>query len=459
MKDLKHLPFFKALKHLVPVVFLLASFSVKANNLSNSFSISITEIIKREYKTKTYREFNEFMEEHSLEDLMVPANRGNLRAQRMAFFLYYLVETESTFLIPLRNNKFILVSSDILSQIEILLQKTRTPEAWFVKGLLHSREGNYQEGFANFNEAKKAGHALSYLAYLKFSIIHPGATDSTANKELIYRTLRKMEQKNIKVPGFNFLMGSILFARGEISEAKEWFTKALNDPIFPNATKAYMGLIHKKNRHYSLAKQYMAEASIAGVDVVKPRLLEIHLQEGDYKAASELLQDIALRWGKYTDSASIKASFLLSYITGRGLGSAADPIQSYIWADRADKIYHLSRDANTPRAVNPQTERYMLPGNLTFHNRAQTIDVSEYSAQSFPKMDDPPFIFKLMSFRPVNEITQRQRRYMETHFHTLIETLTQQGKLQIAYSAADIMFRDLHFLPTGGRCENLGFAN
>lgn len=459
MKDLKCFHFLKVLKYFVPVVFLLTSFPLKAGNISNIFSISISEIIKREYKLKTYQELNEFMEEHSIEDLMVPGNRGNLRTQRMAFFLYYLAKTESTPLIPLENNRSILVSSDILSQIEILLEKTRTPEAWFVKGLLQLREGNYEEGFGNLNKAKKAGHALAYLAYLKFSITHSGSVNSTSQQELIYRTLRKMEEKNIEVTGFNFLMGSILYTKGMISEAKEWFTKALNDPVFPNAAKAYMGLIHKKNGQYSLAKQYLTEASKEGATIIKPRLLEIHLMEADYKAASELLQDIALHWGRYNDSASIKASFLLSYITGRGLGTSADPIQSYIWADRANKIYHLSQDENIPRAINPLTGRYMLRDNFTLHNIAQPTN-SRHSSQPFPKMDDPPFVFKLMSFRQsANRITQKQRRYMETHFHTLLETLNRQGKLQTAYSASDIMFRDLHFLPLGGGCENLGFAN
>ena len=455
MKDLKYLHFFKALKHLIPVVFLLVSFSITAHPILNIFSVSISEIINKEYKLKTYQELNEFMEENSIEDLITSTHKSNPRVKKLAFFLYYIVKSESTFLIPLENNKSILVSLDAFSQIETLIKKTRTPEAWFIRGLLELREENYLEGLAYLNEAKKADHALAYLAHLKFSILNPDSKYYVSRTEFIYQVLREMEQRNITVPGFNFLMGSILYAKGRFSEAKEWFTKALKDPIFPNAVKAYMGLIYKKNRQYPLAKKYLAEASEEGVYVVKPRLLEIYLQEGDYKVASELLEDMALHWGRYNDSASIKASFLLSYIMGRGLGVSADPIQSYIWADRARKIYHLSQDVNTPRTVDLQTGRYMIPNTFTLNNTAQTSNNSEHSS---PKIDDPSFIFKLMSFREsTSQITERQWGYMAAHLHGLVQTLTRQGKMETAYSASNIMFRDLHFLPSN-RCPG-GFAN
>ena len=130
---------------------------------------------------------------------------------------------------------------------------------------------------------------------------------------------------------------------------------------------------------------------------------------------------------------------------GRGLGVSADPIQSYIWADRASKIYHLSQNTNIPRVKNHQTGIYMIPNTFTFNNTAQPTNNSEYS---FSKIDDPSLIFKLMSFREsANRITERQWRYIAIHLHALIETLTRQGKMETAYSAANIIFRDLHFLP------------
>lgn len=463
MKNNNPLPFLKNLKYIVLIVFLLRFFSLEAfPSVKNIFSTSISEILKQEYTLKTYQELREFMEEHSIEDLIVLGNRGNLRVQRMAFFLYYyLTKTESTFSILLGSNEFVLISPDILFQIKTLLQKNRTPEAWFVKGLLQLRKGNYREGLANLNEAKKAGHALAYLAHLKFSLINPDVIDPASHKELIYQTLREMEQRNITVPGFSFLMGSILFIRDELEEAKKRFIKALKNPTFRKASKSYIGLIYSKNGQYALAKQYLTETSQEGTYVVKPRLLEIYLQEGNYKRVFELLQEIALQWGRYTNIASIKASFLLSYMTERGLGTSADPVQSYIWADRANKIYHISQDENIPKTFNAQTGRYMLlPDSFTFHHTVQATTTSEHSPQSFSKMDDPPFIFRLMSFKQTGDrMTARQLRYIDTHFYTLTETLNQQGKLQRAHSAANTIFKDLHFLPVGGACPQIGFAN
>ena len=151
-----------------------------------------------------------------------------------------------------------------------------------------------------------------------------------------------MEDRNIKPLGFNFFMGTVLFLKDRYIKAKKYFSQAIE----------------------------------RGRDAARPYLLDIHVREGNYVAAFELLQDMALYWGnKYTDIASIKASILLSYMLERGLGVLKDFIEFYKWADRAKRIYIVSKNNIIPRQVDPQTGRYMLFDIADFNSPTETATV------------------------------------------------------------------------------------
>ena len=245
----------------------LAAFSLKV-----VFPAVISEIIHQEYKQKNLDDLDKFMETHSVKDLITAAEQSNLESQRILFFLYYLINDQFTGIFKLKNQKIITVNVEDILRIEALIKNTNTVEAWFVWGICQLKRGNHQEGMLYLNKAKKAGHAISYLAILAFEIKEQKESPTTNKKtqkgniEKAYQALKQMKRRNIQIPGFDFLMGTILFLKGQDSEAKKRFDKMVKQGHFTSvASLSYIGMIHNRNNKTESAKKYFIEAIERGV--------------------------------------------------------------------------------------------------------------------------------------------------------------------------------------------------
>ncbi len=451
------LSFLQKIKIAILFTLLFINTSIQAFTLDDVLNMVVSEIIQQEYLLKNLDAFKSFMENHSFEELISSAEQSNKRSQTILFSLYYFMESRFLYTLDLPNDKSVTVTQDDLSRIKDLIKRTNSPEAFFIQGLYHIHFGDRDTGIPYLSKAKEAGHALAYLVDIVLAVKKTeGVTSKPIRKEIqkqnieiTYTTLKEMEERNIKPPGFDFFMGTVLFLKGQYTEAKKYFARELNNNLLATPTLIYIGIIHKKNRQYESAKNYLSQAIERGGDAARPYLLDIYIREGNYISAFELLHEMSLQWGKYTDIASIKASILLSYMLERGLGAPEDLIESYKWADRAKRIYSVSRNNSIPRRVDSLTGRYML--SLTFFNEdTETMTVLREHSISHPKTDELPPLFKLMKVNN-KKLTRRQTEIIQMQIDSLTQTLVSLGQLQKARVISADMFESLHS-PIGSRC-------
>ena len=449
--------FLRYLKYTVLCLFLLTNIQAFPNTLNTVFPLIVSEVIREKYTLKNMEILNNLIKQNSLEDLITLAEQSNQESQKILFFLYYAIKSNK--ILQWEDNRSIIITSDNLSKIETMIKTTNTPEAWFVWGFCQAKFGSYTEGMAYLNKAKEAGHSLAYLVIPAFIINTQQKSEMFLNEniKMIHQTLKEMESKNITSLGFNTLMGILFYAQNKYNKAKEQFTKVIkHNNIFFNPAHTYLGMIYYKENNYELAKKYLLIGIEAGNDTTKPKLLDIYFKESNYSAAFKLLREMALNWGKYTDVASIKASFLLSDILANGLGVSADLIQSYVWATRARIIYDISRDHRVTKYVDSETGRYVL---LNFTEPNYKINILDaiinnnkvYLVES-QKTEEPVDVFSLMDLKKYDPyINQKQIQAIRQKITTLTEKLIQIKKLHTAHFQADARFKDLH-LPVS-RCE------
>lgn len=468
-KKMSHIKTFQIflLKFLKKTALLFVFFiniSLEASTFEPFFTQFVSEIIAREYLKKNIKAFNNFIENHSFEDLISSAEQSNQQSQEILFSLYYFIKSRSIEMFKLKDNKYVALTEEDLNRIKSLIEKTNTPEAYFAWGFYLARSGDYKTGMIYLKKAKEAGHALAHLSIPSFLITENKnpfiPTDEKTNQrdiDVVYNTLKEMENKKITITGFDFLMGTILFTKDQYTDAKKYFEKETTKkhPYRTIISYGYLGMIYQKEGNNMLAKEQFTKALNRGDYGAKLYLLDIHIQEGNYKSASELLEDIATHWGLYNDVTAIKASVLLSYILSKGLGMPQDLIQSYVWIIRAQKIYGSSIDPNILKMVDPNTGRITLFSNFQQDevNNLQTIKSEKKYKTQKQEIEDPFNLFSLIDVQNnISDMTHKQLKTIRQQLDILTQKLTALGELQKVHTTANTIFDNLH-LPGGGSCE------
>ena len=457
-------PVSKFFKKIVLLSVFFINISTEAITFELFFTQLVSEIIAKEYLGENAEAFNNFMKNHSFEDLISSAEQSNQQSQEILFSLYYFIKSKSIDMLKLKDNKYVELTEEDLNRIKTLIEKTNTPAAYFAWGFYHARSGDYKTGMIYLKKAKEAGHALAHIAIPSFTITENQnpiiPTDEKTNQEnidTVYKALKEIENKKITIAGFNFLMGTILYTKDQYTDAKKYFEKETTKkhPYLTIISYGYLGMIYQKEGNNTLAKEQFTEALNRGDHAAKLYLLDIHIQEGDYKSAFKLLENIATNWGLYNDITSIKSSFLLSYILSKGLGMPQDLIQSYVWITRAQKIYDLSIDPNILKVVDPKTRRITLFSKSQqdeVHNSQPIKSEKEYKTNK-QEIEDPFNLFSLLKLQTnISEMTHKQLTAIKQQLDILTQKLLATGEFQKAHTIANTTFETLHS-PSGGMCE------
>lgn len=440
------------------LLFFTINVACYANTFEFAMSITLYEILEKEYISENKKNLNKYLSENSLESLITSAEKLDRKSQELLFFLYcYHIITENRTVWT--DNKFIIVNDDSLLRIENLIKNTSSTEAWFALGFYQLQIRNYEKAISYLNKAKEAGHALAYLLPLMFTMVEQLKLPMSKikenpeiNVESVHQVLKEMKDRNITIFGFNILMGMVLFMKNEDTKAIVHFKNAIKNQEsreFSTASMAYIGLIHDRNNRNQLAKKHFAKAIERGNDVVKARLLDIYLTEGDYMSSRDLLQEIATQWGKYNDTPSIKASFLISYMLAQGLGRTKDPIQSYVWATRAKTIYDISNNPHVWRVRIDGADRYILYSsiiNINPHITTTEVDILTHNKQAEHAGYTPKEIFDLMRIHnsEKTDITTEQLQIIEAQIASLTQELKDSKQLQLARLVSNNEFEKLH---------------
>lgn len=463
----------KFLKKTTLLSVLLINISIEASTFEHFFTEIVFHIIASEYTEKNIEAFNNFMKNHSFEDLISSAEQSNQKAQEILFSLYYLNNRPiDTF--KMIDNKVIKIIKIIkltpkdLHRMRTFTETTSTPAAYFAQGLYYTRSGDYEKGMTYLDKAKEAGHALAHLYILIFRITEQTTitpitpTDTKTNQkniDIVYAALKEMESKGITITGFDFLIGITSYIKGLYTDARQYLEKVItkNHPLFTIPSYGYLGKIYQMEGQNTLAKEHFITAINKGYHGVKSYLLDIYIKEGNYKSAIELLKDISLHWGVYNDVVAIKASVLLSHILEKGLGTPQDLRQSYVWITRAQKIYNLSINPNIPKLVDPDTGRYVLQiqSQQDNVNNSQIIKSKKKYKTKKQEIENPFTLFNFLNTQKnISDMTSEQLKAMKLQIDILTKKLITRGEFQKAYTVANTTFENLH-LPGGGRCEGI----
>ena len=419
-------------------------------------SVSLHKVLEKEYLFENKKKLNKYLSENSLESLITSAEKSYRQSQELLFFLYcYHIITDSR-VFAIDNNNLITLSDDNLLRIKNLIKKASSTESWLALSFYQLEKNNYEKAMSYLNKAKEKGNALAYLFSLILTTVNHQNFQAnkitgspTTNIESIYQILKEMKDRNITIFGFNMLMGVVLFVKNKNSEALEYFRKEIKEKRsqkFLTASIAYVGLIHDRNNQRKLAKKNFIKAVERGNDMVKSRLLDIYLKEGNYTSSWNLLQEIATQWGKYNDTPSIKTSFLISYMLSQGLGRKKDIIQSYVWATRAKAIYNISKDPNIWKIRTGDTNRYALYSNIEFNPHIVKTTPDIVSPNRKQKRYTPQEMFDLMKIHDINKIniTTEQVQIIEAQITSLTEKLKASKQLQLAIVNSNNTFEELH---------------
>ena len=441
--------------------------------LKSVFSIVVSEVIKKEFTRESVPILNRLLKTHSLEELMKLAEQSHPEAQKTIFFLYYLAKIKRIDVFPIENGGQIIINDHFMQRAEALIQQTSGASALFLRGLYLFTQGDVQESTRLLKQAGATGHGLSRLSLLIINIMENSVTAEPADKILIHektifaeihQNLNAVKNAHRDLPGLNFLTGILLYLKQEDEKAiKRFFTVIKNNNFhdFTTASYAYIGMIHHRNKRYSLAKKHLITAIKRGNDTSKPYLLDIYVNEGNHSETIKLLEEIATQWGKYRGIASIKASFLLSYMLERGMGAVEDLIQAYIWAERINKIYLINQTFDIQKTLNPQTGRYMVdPGLYTLlftykHTEEQQEKQLEKQQEStsgtthhLQAKNNLPNLFELMDLynRRSPFLTAEQRQITIDYIKRLEQKLNARQELTRARDIAKSAFEQLHLL-------------
>ncbi len=434
----------------------------RALDLETVFMAVVSDILHVEYEKKNFTALQNYMEYKSLEELLFSAEHHNQSAQRILFYIYYIVNSTLTNIIQLTDKTVLQLSPAQITRIENLIQKTKTPPAYFSLGFSYIKTNDKEKGLHYLHKAKDTGYALAYLVIPALTIKTESLSPDTKkqNMEIIYQSLQEIQKKGINnaLPPFNFLMGTVLFLKKQYSNALKFFDDSIHKQKFAiAASMTYRGIIHQRNNRTSLAKKNFIKAIKKGNDESRVFLIKIYISEGNYTESSELLKEISTKWGKYKDVASIKASLLLSYMLKEGLGIAKNLMQSYIYANRAKEIYLLSQQQSPLfKVVDPNTGRYQVwikPGwrVVNFSNNI-TENNTQFSLTKYHTLPTQPnLVFELINFENNDLLTEKQLHIIKNHISTLEKQLQNNEKLQEARFLASTDFENLYMPNKCGR--------
>ena len=375
------------------ILCLCVSFSASANPSYNAFKVKVLmdSIIEHEYEEflVEYAKRNQFQ---SVTDILRLSDLTS-EAQKLLFFLYLNENYKTSISLVNVNNEPLSLNPVEREMIEQLIKKTNTPEALFIRGFYSINYVDHKAGLDYLQQAKDGGHPLAYIVLAYYAMFRTEQLLEYAEnkKELwnegvrgAYKLLVDMEQRNVRLWGFDMLMGLVLYELEQYQQATERFKLAIHKEQFKGNAYANIGIIHEDvGREEHLAKERYTQAVKEGVSFIKPRLARLYLIRREYKPALELLEEMANHWGKYSDGTSIKSTFWLSYIFGGNtLRTYQDLQQAYVWARIGVKMYVL-RDISSEAEWNKQTEAYILPYTQAKKQELRIIKPQELVDVSF----------------------------------------------------------------------------
>lgn len=426
----------------------------RASELSTVFSGIVMDIVL-EYEKANLQVLKNYITPTSLEELFISAEKHNHSAQKILFFMYYLAKSHTfknqtvvSLQITLTDNTVLELTLDHITRIEKLIKKTNTVDAYFLLGLSYIKTGDKRQGLYYLNMAKETGYALAYLVITALKLREETLPDiKKQNIKIAYQSLQEMRQRGIAkvITAFDFLMGTILFLKNQDSNALKLFNNSIHKWQYAIAASlSYMGMIHERNNRTDLAKNFFIQAIKNGNDTSKMFLISIYTKEGNYAELSKLLKEISTTWGKYKDVASIKASFLLSYMFRQGIGFKKDLMQSYIYANRAKEIYLISSQQQQSY-IDPSTGRYQV----LLHPEQRMINFSNnfennHSSAKHNLPTYPDFVFQLMGFENNTLLTEKQLSMIQSHIFSLEREIKNSNTLPVARFLASADFEKLY---------------